>query len=69
MINGILSVFGVVAIAVTVVLVISYFIDEHEKLETCFWRIDREKEDITELFKITKDIYEKLEKDEVTNGR
>ena len=67
MINGILSVIGIVAIAITVVLVIAYFIDEHEKLETCFWRIDREKEDITELFKITKDIYEKLKKDEVND--
>ena len=62
MIEGLLEVIGAIAIVVAVICVIAYFVDEHEKVEHCEWIIEREKEDILELFKITKDLYEKLEK-------
>jgi len=53
---------GVAAIIAAVLGVIAYFVDEHEKVERCEWRINRQIEDITELFKITNELREKLEK-------
>ena len=64
MIIGVLSVIGAISIAVAVVSVIAYFIDEHEKLDRCSWRIDRQIEDITELFKIVNELREKQEKND-----